>query len=296
MKALGWTAALTLMLAPWQATDGAILFTSGLEDGANWTVVADDDTEIDFGFDYSSMGIPPAPGAEDTIGLRMAANILDPGAAAGISASPNGVTASGQYRVKFDFWINYTAPGTTEFAGTFVGFDPTHNNPRNGAGLLADSDGDSGSDYRLYEGVDESTVNQVGAFNNDEFAGQLSGGSTPALQLDASVFNPPNDDLTAPDGALGFAWHTMTVDVDSAAGSASFAIDGVDIGVVTTDLNLEGRVALTYMDLFSSVAGDSRFAFGLFDNFEINVVPEPTSLTLASLAGLLLAAAARGRR
>ena len=58
----------------------AQLFTSDLDDGTGWGVVADEDTEYSFGFDYSPFGIPAAPNGTGTTGLRMAANIVDPGA------------------------------------------------------------------------------------------------------------------------------------------------------------------------------------------------------------------------
>ena len=98
-----------------------------MNNGALWNTVQDDDTSVDFGFDYSIYGIPNAPGSDDSKGIRLAANI-DVGAAAAISVSPKDLSFGGNYEVSAAVWINYYADpgrvGTTEYGGLFIGHDP----------------------------------------------------------------------------------------------------------------------------------------------------------------------------
>ena len=81
-------------------------YTPDMDNGADWTIVADEDTSFEFGFDYSKFGIPSSPNGDGTTGLWMAANLVAPGAPQTLSATPNGISMSGKYEVKFDFWLN----------------------------------------------------------------------------------------------------------------------------------------------------------------------------------------------
>lgn len=280
-----------------------VMISPNLDSGVDWTVVADADTEFEFGFDYSRFGLPEAQPGQGTTGLRMAANIAD-GAAAVISATPNGLALSGQYTVEYDFWINYNSSGgTTEFIGGFAGFDVSAGNPRSGAGFLGDSDGDSARDFRLYKDSNEQFVDSgqynSGLMNNN--GGLANGGTpdpllvaafpgqtTPAAQGDGAVFDPTNVIVTALDGTLGYAWHKMLIAVDSDAGTANFAIDGFEIGTIDSNIGdavgLTGGIALTYADLFTSVSSKPEFSFGVFDNLVVTQVPEPSNMALLAVS------------
>src|SRR4051794_37543377 len=102
--------------------------------GGSWTVntapsgatVATQQDAV-FGYDYSAMGIPAAPGSSDTLGLRLRANI--PGTAAaplttrpagtlsGISVSPTGGNYGTNYGFTFYAWGNFNgAPNANGLA------------------------------------------------------------------------------------------------------------------------------------------------------------------------------------
>ncbi|MCA9183902.1 MAG: PEP-CTERM sorting domain-containing protein, partial [Planctomycetales bacterium] len=61
---------------------------------------------------------------------------------------------------------------------------------------------------------------------------------------------------------------------------------------VGTAVNLSGKVALGYADIFTSVSNKPEFSFGIFDNLVVTQVPEPSSLALL-LCGLPLLARRR---
>lgn len=269
-------------------------YTPDVNDSSAWSVTKDDDSMIDFGWDYSALGIPPAPGGSDTTGIRMAANIVGPNAAM-ISASPNGVAPTAPYTMTFDFWINYnTSGGTTEFAGAHIGFNPDMADPFNGVGLIGDSDGDSARDIRFYvDNVEKRTTDDPNyysiASNNhtdEPLVSTFVGQSIPAAQGEAP-FDPTNTIVPVPDGSLGFAWRQMTIDVTD--NEAVFLIDDLEIGRVPADQGIEGNVALSFGDIFPSVSTKPEFSFGVFDNLSVVQVPEPAGLSLAvfTILGLL---------
>ncbi len=67
----------------------------------------------EFAFDYSTFGIPAAPGSSDTLGLRLRANIPG-GAASPVTTRPAGVTSGLSVSpTGKDFGTNYRMSGTT---------------------------------------------------------------------------------------------------------------------------------------------------------------------------------------
>lgn len=137
-----------------------------------------------FGYDYSAMGIPAAPGSDNTVGLRLRSNI--PGSAdapvttrpagtvSGLSLSPTGMDFGGRYALSFYAWANFNgAPNAQGLAdngasegGTFnvmtaVGTSGTvpvvvgntglaSGASMDGIGFATTSDGGITNDYRIY--------------------------------------------------------------------------------------------------------------------------------------------------
>ena len=266
-----------------QSADAQVRIEVDMNDASVWTIVQDPDAVADFGFDYSIYGIPEAPSGNDTQGIRMAANV-DSGLASAIAVTPKDISLSGQYNVSVDVWLNYYADfanvGTTEFGGLFVGYDAQADTVLNGAGLLADTDGDTSRDYRLYKDANEQFV-ESGQYdiatpdNTDpDLVDMFLGMEVPDEQLDDDVFDPPNEYVEAANGTLAFGWHTFLAVVDADEGTANFSIDGLSIGTIDAtsgeEVALEGGVALMMTDIFTSIAPEPEFAFAVFDNLVID--------------------------
>jgi len=137
-----------------------------------------------FAFDYSTFGIPPAPGSGDTLGLQLKSNI--PGGAAspvttrpggvlsGLSVSPTGQSFGTTYHLSFYAWENFNgaanAQGLADNANSEGG---THNvlfavgtsgtvplvvgntalasgASMDGIGFATTGDGGIANDYRVY--------------------------------------------------------------------------------------------------------------------------------------------------
>lgn len=276
-----------------------ILFQSDLDTSDGWVIRNHADTAWEFGWDFTTMGIPPSPGGSTT-GLKMEANLSE-GSPAYIWAVTE-QTFGGQYVVEFDFWANTIGPfpgggaGSTEFIGGGVGReDPVW--AMNGAALIITGDGGSSRDYRLYkdasEQFPESGQYDAGSYSGANncsdpyYADYFPGQEPPQWQQD----NYPGVQTGAvQDGALAFAWHHMVITVDEDAGLANFAVDGLSIGTIDANIGnpvaLAGHAQLIYTDMFSSLSGDNSLTFGVFDNFV--VTPEPTSALLLVLGGLAL--------
>ncbi|QDU34848.1 PEP-CTERM motif protein [Poriferisphaera corsica] len=320
MKSMFTTGALlAATLAFAGSASAAVLFESDLSsaEASKFAVAGTADSAAQFGFDYSALGIEAAPnGSGDTVGLRLAAN-MSAGAAHEVAVVTN-QSFSGKYIVKFDAWANVNGPfpggggGSTEFFGGVVGHDGVTAG-RNGAGLLITGDAGSARDIRGYKDAGEQDIASgqyaVTSQNQDAlvpiFGHGDQGYAAPIWQqenytqqngsaikdsegIPTGEFNDPN--LYA--GAAGFAWHAFEAVVDSEAGTVKWALDGVDI--ITIDSNIgsavatDGKAGLLYMDLFGSVSDNADLSFGVFDNFVITDVPEPASLALFGLGGLAM--------
>jgi len=103
-------------------SSAVVLFSDNFNTGAssaNWTKNAAPAANAaaqtaDFGYDFSSFGIPPAPGSADTTGLRLRANVppgevttRPAGVLSGLSVSPTGQNFGTNYKMTVYAWSNF---------------------------------------------------------------------------------------------------------------------------------------------------------------------------------------------
>ena len=264
-------------------------YSNDMDSAASWTVNATADTDHTFGWDYSTVGIPPSPNGDGTTtGLQMKANISS-GAASYLVATPNSVSMTGKYQVRFDFWINANGPfpagggGSTEFIGGGVGYDGTTAG-YNGAMLMITGEGGSSYDWRLYKdtGLQYTASGQYHIASNNNWDAVLSD-KFPAqeapewqqLAYPANTSGLPSQSGSINTGCGGFAWHTMEITVDSDAGLANFAVDGLSIGTLVCDGSVgascatSGPLSVAYSDIYASVSDNAAMSFGVIDNYMI---------------------------
>jgi hypothetical protein len=136
--------AVSLFCAPALAP-AAILFSDNfnVDSSAAWTVnvapAANGSLQsAQFAFDYSTFGIPAAPGSSDTLGLRLRSNIpggaaapvttRTPGVTSGLSVSPTGLNFGTSYHLSFYAWANFNgAANATGLADNANSEGGTHN-------------------------------------------------------------------------------------------------------------------------------------------------------------------------
>lgn len=263
------------------------------------------------------LAIPAAPHTSDgsTLGLRVRTDNLQSSSGTVVGAAAvvtKGLSLTGPFRVTVDVWCNYIGGNTT---GT--GLASSGSNGSTGAavgvgtsgsslqyiaandGLLAEGFGDTGGGanqaYRLYldnTHPNPTTANywaagtsSTSASFTDPYYGFLSSQNAPAAQ---SAFSLTQLGST-PVGVLGFAWHTWTVTDDGA--NVIWAIDGHTITTVPVSaVTFAGsQVSLGNDDTGltgSSVANNQLFNAQIFDNLTVELIPEPTTLSLLGLGAI----------
>ena len=282
------------------------LFRDQMTSAAGWAVNANNsDSSAAFGYNYSADGIPEAPnsrgGDTATAGVKLQANIQS-GTLSVFTLYPSGQNFTGNYQLRFDAWMNYDADeringgsnGTTEFIGGGLGYDNLSADIGPGAQIIATGDGGSGSDWRVF--ADGAFLNPsemiAGDRNgaNAHYSDFLPGVSPPGGQ--AQVSFPPGVA-----GSPGFQW--VTFEINSIDGVADMYIEkpgGDRLRISHFNYNglrpytSDGNIGLVYADFFSSVTPRPDLTFGLIDNVEVHVVPEPASalLLVAGLLGMTL--------
>lgn len=102
--------------------NNAALWSSATAGGTN---------PVTYGFDYSTLGIPQAPGSASTTAMRLQANTGPTGTIGGVTVSPTAVSLVGDYVIHAEVWMNTFGPftgtasngtGTTQFFGMGSGY------------------------------------------------------------------------------------------------------------------------------------------------------------------------------
>ncbi len=282
---------------------------------ADVTILEQPDTTTNF-VDYSnftvgstSFSIPESPrmipGSDPTRGILIRANSDDATpreAAVNIIAGNVPITFTGNYRVSFDAYMNVpilddgmggvTLPGgSTEQLLWGVGtgdFIVEARNTRNSGtlgtwGWLDNENGYGTEDAAIFE-------------NGTELADLGDTQGLEAIPFNAAFEAPIVPD--APNNAAGNQW--VEVDVDVVNGNVSVYFKGPTAAqrvlfFSEASAATEGAVMLGYEDPFSSITTEPDGMWGLFDNFVVTQIPEPSS-ALLGLFGLGWTLLARRKR
>lgn len=294
-----------LALAAIAAPASADLYSQDFESDttSNWTIhTGPSDAAADFFFDYSTVGIPAAPGGSGTRGMKLQANLTN-GIFGGMSVSPNGQDFSGDYTVTFDWWANFNGPfpgggsGSTNLStfgiGTAGATTQWPGGVQDSVWFAATGDGGSSADWRAYSSAagtgypDGSPVFPFTTRNNtNPYFAAFGNNPAPAAQL--APF-PQQTGNTAV-GSAGMEWHEVVI--EKLGTTATWTVDGtlmatIDLTTVTLG---GGNIFFGHSDInatSSTDPNDAALLFTLIDN--ISVVPEPGSLALLALGGLLVA-------
>jgi hypothetical protein len=321
----------------------AILYSQNfdVDDTANWTfnssaaadLAADNaNNEANFFFDYSTIGIPPAPGNTTTRGLKMEANVNDgTGAFMGASASPNGLALPSEYILRAHVWQNAngaTAPpgfpgggtGSTQVTNMTVGATGASQEFPGGtmSGVQGGvtGEGGSGTDWRAYSASMPSGAgavispsanpgvyaagNTAADLNNTDayYTGPFPGTVPPAAQTALHA----QQNGTTQNGTPAFNWYLWEMVKTST--EVTWRVNGTLIATIPASLfpanfATNPSIALGHMDINATTtdAAGRPLLFGLFDNVVVDEIPEPASVALLAvgLAGAGLVSRRRTR-
>jgi hypothetical protein len=287
------------------------LFSDAFEvdSSANWNINASAAVcDAAFAFDYSTVGIPPAPhSAGTTLGLKLRANSPLLGAAtfSGISVSPKNQNFTGDFRLRYDMWLNFPGAfpgggaGSTQLgtAGITSGsrsiWPGGAITPRDSVYFAIDGDGGTTPDVRIYtngsavlptgSGV-YSAGTQASAGNTEDAYYSIFGRT--AAPADQLALFPSQTGLTAV-GAPGMAWHDVVV--TKLGNTLTWTIDGLSIAAVNAaklDFTLSTNIFVGQTDINSgqtSVALDATL-FALVDNLVVESLPAPTIPVITNIS------------
>lgn len=268
---------------------------------ANWQANMGPGTNAaNFFFDYSTIGIPPAPNSEGTTrGLKLEANYRGQ-IFGGLSVSPLGQNFTSDYMLQFDIWWNYIMGvgevGTTQFTGAGVGTAGASaqwsGGPKDSVYFVVTGDGGGNSDYRAYSTAAMNgyatgdTVYAAPGGNTDStsaYYAALGENTVPAAQTAVDQYQVG----TSPPGAPAFRWHVGKI--IKRGNAIAFSIDDlliatIDTGTVTLS---GGNILFNQFDVNANsppVFEEDlrRFQFGLIDNVRV-VSLQPRFLNITQL-------------
>ena len=308
-----------LLISP---ASGQIVFQDNFDNGLgglSWGFnKSGSDSDVNFAFKYSDIGIPSAPHSTGgtTIGMRFLVNQgLDPatitGEFQGISAHPLdefGVPRAfnGDFRIRFDAWMNVIGPfpgggsGSTQMMTFGWG---TNGNTTQWAGathsLLFAASGDGGvsQDYRVYRGTGGapmlpstgvyaagmSDTNPDSRNNTEPYYASLGNEVAPDAQL--ALF--PNQSGITAGGTFGMAWRDVVI--EKIGTTVTWTVDGLLIATVPIEgFNFGGEdIVFGMFDINANASIDPNdfLNAAIIDNVVVETVPEPSSVALLGLAG-----------
>jgi len=279
-------------------------------DAASFTEVAlGADHLVTWGFDYSGIvGSAPSQGDASTTGVKVVANRTLAASSAATLFHNTPVPAGA--RVTVDLYMGVTGTGgTTEFGSVGIGstgatpftiFSPIAGD---GTYYTKTGDGGSSSDWRWSRPSADPVGSPSVPVNSSSNTYLL--GSTNAPAYDGCcglIIDPVNGAST---GVGGNQWVTLSI-VNGLSGKTQISINGTtvingasvgDADNTGTGSNAPGGFAsFSYADVFSSVASPGDSQFGIFDNFRVETIPEPTSIVMLGLGAMGLLGLSRRRR
>jgi hypothetical protein len=273
---------------------------------AEWVVNSGSGTNTaDFFFDYSTVGVPPAPSSAggSTRALKLQAN-MDPATQAGsvsgygLSVSPLNFGITDNFDMRFDLWLNYpkSGNGSTQIGGAGYGTAGTAAQIAGRADSIfigASTDGGSGVDYRVYgpafsTGYTEQnkidpndpaspSVFAAGGRNNTAayYSTNFPGG-IPVPQAQTNLI-PTQTGLSNVVGTLGLQWREVSL--RKVGNLITYRVDGVLIASIDARHSgpLGGQnILFNLYDINGNASTDpssTNTLFALFDNVRITNFP-----------------------
>jgi fibronectin-binding autotransporter adhesin len=263
-----------------------VLYTETFDDGtaaSRWTTSQTGGTNLaNFAYDYSTAGIPTAPGGTGSTGLRFDTNTGPTGVMSAIMAFPNNQNFSGNQTLSFNLWFNVFGTTATTETGIF-GLNHTSTaiqTPTSTGGTIPSvGPSPNGVDYAMTG--DAGASRDIRAYINGlELNGTSGGYARNNLYAQVEDVNPYmfayQPYLTSTAAMPANQW--LNVAVTAYSGTTLFQVNGQTWARTTTATGT-GNIMLGYMDLFfTSVAGTSIFS--VYDNVTVSVAGAPaTQLT-----------------
>ena len=286
------------------AASGTVLFSDNFDADTTgaWTVNEGhpDSNRATFNWDYSALGIPPAPHTTNgtTLGLKLEANVGVP-EFTGLSVSPINAGFEGDYRLSFDMWINYNGPLTAGGTGSTMSFSAgigtsgtTAQFPGSSVeGVLfsVTGEGGSGSDWRAYNAVGAPLAADSGVYpaeslnNSASYYAPFGRVIAPAEQV---ALYPEQGEGRTPTGSPGMAWHEVSI--EKRGDEVNWFVDNLRIATITgTNEEFSTNIFVGFFDINATQTGNQDLSFGLVDNLRVErleAVQPPVEIEITSIS------------
>lgn len=265
---------------------------------ANWiTNRSSANCRVKFNYDYSADGIPAAPNSTNatTRGLKLEANV-SAGVLAAINLSPVGQSFGGDYRLRFDLWMNQNGPfpaggtGSTQHGTAGIGTAGNRvqwtnaSSTADGVWFAVDGEGQATdtptaalSDYEAFSGTTRhaptngafaaGTASNARGNNNAYYAGTFPGGQI-APTTQSTTWTQQTGGLAV--GTIGFAWRDVLI--NKTGNVVDWTIGGSKIATITNATFTSSNIFVGLWDAFASVSDNTNLTFTVFDNVRVERV------------------------
>lgn len=278
-----------LVLAASASANFTTIYTENFEvdPTAAWTINGGpSDETANLFFDYSTVGIPPAPSGAGTRGMKLQAN-LSSGILGGFSVSPTGleINIDRSFTLTFDWWANFNGPfpagghsalNFSTFGVGTSGVTPQWQGNVDSVWFAASGDGNSASDWRAYSSAaplsyaSGNAVYAAGSNNNTHpYYAQFGLNTAPPAQL---LLYPQQTGVTNV-GSAGLEWHQ--VEIASIGNTITWKVDGLLIATINRATVTLGGGNIFFghsdFDRYSSTdPNGAALLFTLIDNVRVD--------------------------
>ena len=268
---------------------GAVLFSDAFESAAsatNYVVLAGArdggvaDSAVDYSFDYSTIGLPPAPGSSTTKGLKVTVNKTGTNQAAVINLFPANLVVSNNYALRFNLFAQWNPNSNfVEHALAGINHSGTLTNWSYSTGVVTPIMGDG--QFIALANTDTDPIASFFTTANPGITPVRS--SLNRAVLTANFNNPPYGATGGLPGVIGCSAEStaktwVDCELSQVQGIVRFKVNGATLFTYTnTSPFTSGRVMLGYMDSFDSLGPTESFA--VFDNVRVVQLPPVPQIT-----------------
>jgi hypothetical protein len=247
------------------------------------------DYTVDWGFDYAALGIPPAPNSLDldTHGVRIAVNKNDstPTGAAAVNLYATNQTFSGNYALRFDLFLQYNTPATTEHTLAGINHTGTVTNRMNQSDTNAVRASTHGADGIWIAIENDGSANREwSAYTSTNAAAQPRQITNRTAAAVASLVpSPPYAVAGSPGNLVSSSTKTWAaVEISQVGDVVALRVNGNLIYRFTNTFGFNsGTIMIGHNDQFDSVGSPDTFA--IFDNVRVVRLGGTAAVTITNI-------------
>ena len=266
-----------------------------VDSSANWGLMfwaSNDipDYTVDWAFDYSALGIPSAPGSQDldTHGVRIAVNKSEgtPTGAAAVNLYATNQTFTGDYALRFDMYLQYSTPATTEHTLFGINHSGLVTNRMNQSDTNATRASTRGADGIWIAVENDGSANREwSAYTSTNAANQPRQITNRTAAAVAGLIPSPPYAVAGSPGNLASSTNKTwaAVELSQVGDVITLTVNGNLIYRITNTFGFNsGTIMIGHNDQFDSVGSPDTFT--IFDNVRVVRLGGTGAVTITNIA------------